>query len=176
MTNYTLTLNYQGECTDISIITEVVLGSTSQTQYTATFTELEEFSDYLFNITAVNQAGASPPVTLTATTLPTAPSGQVKNLVVSFSNSTFITIQWDRVDCIERNSVITGYVVNYGIGSLSVVVIVSGTNMREYTFSNLIPRTQYTFQVVPISNNGNGPSQAILVTTDSSTGVCSVFM
>ena len=91
-----------------------------------------------------------------------APSGPVQNLMVSSSNSTSVTIQWDRVECIERNSEITGYRVSYG----SVVETVS---MRQYTASGLVPRTEYTFQVLPVSGSvlGTVPSSQTTVTNIS---------
>ena len=166
MTSYTLTLDYRGECTDP--VPTVRVDDVSTTQYM--FSGLEQLSDYQLTITASNQAGDSPPGTLTATTLPTAPSNPVQNLMVSSSNSTSITIQWDRVECIERNSNITGYEVSYGVGTtFSTSRDIFGTDMRNFTASNLIPRTQYIFGVVPVSVSGNGRSRTVTQMTDSST-------
>ena len=79
--------------------------------------------------------------------------------MASSFNSTSVTIQWDRVTCVLRNSDITGYQISYD----GETVDVSGTDMREFTASGLIPRTQYTFTVTPISNSGMGTEVASVV-------------
>ena len=90
---------------------------------------------------------------------PTAPSGPVLNLVANSFNSTSVTITWDRVSCVQRNSDITGYQISYDGDSVNV----PGTDMREFTASGLIPRTQYTFLVTPLSNSGMGTQVASVV-------------
>ena len=166
VTNYTLNLSYKGECLNqTSMNTEVVLNGAGTSQYA--FTSLEEFSNYSFTIIASNPAGKSPAETLIVTTLPTVPSGPVKNLVISSSTSTSITIEWDMVECIDRNGEITGYTVKYGL----VTEVVSGTNQREFSAVGLIPSSHYTFQVTPNSNQGNGVlSESVQGMTSSSEG------
>ncbi len=81
-------------------------------------------------------------------------------------NSTSVTIQWDRVSCVQRNSDITGYQISYGYTVEGITldsVNVPGTDMREFTASGLIPRTQYTFLVTPLSNSGMGTQVASVV-------------
>ena len=76
-------------------------------------------------------------------------------------NHSSITVQWGRVSCIDRNSEITGYTVQYGqTGSTTnVMESVSGTSDsdRIFTASRLIPSTNYTFEVAAVSSEGTGP-------------------
>ncbi len=81
-------------------------------------------------------------------------------------NSTSVTIQWDRVSCVQRNSDITGYQISYGytVGGITLDnASIPGTDMREFTASGLIPRTRYRFLVTPLSNSGMGSQVASVV-------------
>ncbi len=106
----------------------------------------------------------------------TAPSGTVQNLVSSSTPST-VTLQWDRVSCFTRNSEITGYEVTFGPSSSSTRTTesITGTEMRTFTAISLIPRTQYTFQVTPLSDSGNGPSATVTSQTTLPPGTCNVL-
>ena len=156
---YTLDLDYQGECiysSENGHLPGLYLYAYPFNHWT--FHGLEEFSEYLITVTASNPISEILVWTQTVTTLPAAPSGPVQNLQVTSNTSTSITIQWDRVECLDRNSEITGYTVSYG----SVSDDVSGTDMREYTASGLIPRTRYSFIVTPISGTlFSGPLQVV---------------
>ncbi len=83
-----------------------------------------------------------------------------------------ITIQWDRVACIDKNSEIMGYRVTFGPTSTSArtTETVTGTDMREYTASGLIPRTQYMFTVTPFSASDDGESADVTRETTLPTG------
>ena len=105
----------------------------------------------------------------------TAPSGPPQSVIMSSVTSSSITVQWGRVNCIDRNSEITGYTVRYGqTGSTTTVMeSVSGTSDsdRMFTASGLIPRTSYTFEVAAVSSEGTGPfSSRITVMTSTPTG------
>jgi len=59
------------------------------------------------------------------------------------TSTTIISVQWDRVDCMQRNSDITGYVVSYGQRgneSDSETVTVMGTTpvLHIYTYADPI--------------------------------------
>ena len=79
--------------------------------------------------------------------------------MTSSVNPSSITVQWDCVDCIDRNSEITGYTVRYQNGGTTVMESVLGTSASDtvFTASGLIPRTSYTFEVAAVSNEGTGP-------------------
>ncbi len=79
-----------------------------------------------------------------------------------------VTLQWDRVPCLTRNSEITGYEVTFGLSSASFRI--NGTEMRTFTASRLIPRTEYTFQVTPLSDSGDGPFHTITSETTLPSG------
>ena len=53
-----------------------------------------------------------------------------------------------------------GYRVTFGPTSTSArtTETVTGTDMRTFTASDLIPRTQYTFEIIPFSETGDGES------------------
>ena len=97
--------------------------------------------------------------------------------MMSSVTSSSITVQWGRVSCIDRNSVITGYTVRYGqTGSTTTVMeSVSGTSFsdRMFTASGLIALTDYTFEVAAVSSEGTGPfSTGTVVKTSGSTFMC----
>ncbi len=172
VTRYTLDLDYRGDCPEHTSNTQMNFNGDITTFKFGLFPPLLEFSDYQLTITATNNAGTSSPVLETATTLPAAPSDRVQNLAINTSRSSpiSITIQWDRVPCIDRNSNITGYTVVYT--PPTTITAVSGTDTREFTFP-VFPRTLYSFQVTPTSGSGSGPgSQLITHTTDPATGMC----
>ena len=88
-------------------------------------------------------------ITLACRLLP-AP-GAVQSLRTASVDVTNITIQWDRVDCRERNGPISSYLVFHFLTSTPSrrFVIVPGTDDSDRMFSvtGLPPRTSYTFQV-----------------------------
>lgn len=69
--NYTVSLGYQGECTDFSppTLTRNLSGGVREFTFGLT-SPLAEFSDYLFTIMAINGVGSSPLTSMTVTTLP----------------------------------------------------------------------------------------------------------
>ena len=77
-------------------------------------------------------------------------------------NSTSITISWDRVACLERNSEITGYILTYSTATATSgqtfenAVNISGTGPenRVFTVSELLPQTDYIFTVRAVNSDG----------------------
>jgi len=87
-------------------------------------------------------------------------------------SSTNITIAWDAVNCAERNSNITGYVVHFTPPSTSGNdrVMVSGTGDAGgmVTIDGLTPYTQYSIQVAAVNSDGSiGLATASLSVTTS---------
>jgi len=72
---------------------------------------------------------------------------------------TSITIAWDAVNCIERNGIVTGYVVRFTPPSTSGnnTVMVSGTGGAGgmVTIDGLDPSTQYSIQVAAVNSDGD---------------------
>ena len=95
----------------------------------------------------------------------TAPTAS-PTIISATSTSTTLTVQWDEVDCIDRNGDITGY---------SVRAVTSGENdrvetvdNREVTINGLTPSTVYIVSVAAVNSMGTGPYSGVIVqSTDS---------
>ena len=68
-----------------------------------------------------------------------------------------ISVQWERVDCIDRNSDITGYMVSYGRNGNSETRTVMGTADRTYTVMGLNASTEYFVMVAAMNSDATGP-------------------
>ena len=82
----------------------------------------------------------------------TAPNGAPQSINVTFSDFTNITIQWDRVACLQRNGEVNQYRIIYYPTSNSddnTISLVNGTGYTDRMFIavGLLPRTRYTFEV-----------------------------
>ena len=89
------------------------------------------------------------------------PSGAPTS-VSATSTSNSITVQWEPVDCIDSNGVITGYSVRYGEEGTTEVV--SG---NETTITGLESSTTYSIQVAAVNSAGTGVySDPITAETD----------
>ena len=135
---------------------------------------VEEDSNYLITVSAVNSVTESNPSNTAFTTTaeagellfmhfsplktiikmspPCTAPGLVQSLNASSVNVTNITIQWDRVDCQERNGEIDSYRVVYyptlePSDRSARTVTGTGDSDRIFTFTGLPPRTSYTFEV-----------------------------
>ena len=94
-----------------------------------------------------------------------APSGMPKSFTTTTSNLTSITIQWDDVECTERNSDITGYIIKFGQTMINV-----SSDMRQFTATELFPSTAYMFEIAAVSSNGTGPFSNVSGSTLSPEG------
>jgi hypothetical protein len=79
------------------------------------------------------------------------------------SNLTSITINWDEVQCIDRNNDITGYVIKFNGRNTTVT-----TNTHQFIASQLFPSTTYMFQIAAINSNGTGDFGSINAATTTS--------
>ena len=107
------------------------------------------------------------------TPLVTAP-GHVQSLRATSVNVTNITIQWDRVDCQQRNGDTDGYRVVYYPTSNPFdrnAMTVSGVSdaNRIFTVTGLPPRTNYIFQVQAFNVVLDVRGEAAHVTVNTST-------
>ena len=85
---------------------------------------------------------------------------------------TNITIAWNSVNCTERNSNITGYVIRYtppsSGGIDSVTVAGTGDAGGRVTLDRLTPSTHYSIQVAAVNSDGAvGEFSAISVHTST---------
>ena len=151
-----------------------------------TLTGLEENSDFNINITAMNEAGSSPPARNTTKTSATSEfhiiyefysyviyvlAPTALGLMIS-SSPTSISLSWGEVPCADRNvDRITGYQIVYNTTSDNEIRGRGFQNdsTRMFTANRLIPRTNYTFEV-NVRHNGstilNGPPAIITGVTE----------
>ena len=96
---------------------------------------------------------------VTTCSLLVAPSGGPQSLRGVETTSTDVAIAWDAVNCIERNSIITGYVVRFTppsiSGNESVMVAGTGNAGGMVTIDGLTPSTQYSIQVAAVNSDGS---------------------
>ena len=89
-------------------------------------------------------------------------------------STTSITIAWDAVNCTERNSNITGYVVRYTPPSTSgndrVMVARTGDAGGMVTIDGLTPSTRYYIQVAAVNFNGSVGLAAASFSVNTSSG------
>ena len=92
-------------------------------------------------------------------------------VMATATGRTAISVQWERVDCIERNSDITGYMVSYGQrgNGDSETRTVMGTADRTYTVMGLNASTEYFVMVAAMNSDGaTGPfSNPVFIETPS---------
>jgi len=85
-----------------------------------------------------------------------------------------ISIDWNSVDCIERNSKITGYTLHYNFADGTATNTLLPANITTYTVTGLTPSTNYSVKMAAINSNGEiGPfTLPTLVKTLSLTSKC----
>ena len=90
-------------------------------------------------------------------------------------NSATILVQWDEVPCLDQNSIIAGYTVQYQFGDQSSSVSITVAN-RMASLTSLQPFTDYSIQVAAVnSNNDMGPlSTPITEHTPAASECCSI--
>ena len=98
-------------------------------------------------------------------------------IAVDFFTASSIAISWGRVECLQRNSEITGYRVEYGRTESNRparqlmemgVEDISGTEAanRRFMVTGLLPRRSYMFSVMAVNSEGQmGPPAEIIQTT-----------
>lgn len=176
------------ECNSIMKIFGPIKINNSTTEYTlsnSTNTPVEEDSVYSISLTAVNSVGQNETVVVRdivtkgagsyflctisnwiVVLYPSlAPSGAPQSIMMSSIDETSISIQWDNVECEQRNGEIEGYYVTYYPRESNTTgerfdITVFGTMESNRTFlaSELQPRTNYTFEVKAFRSNEVGPS------------------
>uniref|UniRef100_A0A1X7UTI1 Uncharacterized protein n=1 Tax=Amphimedon queenslandica TaxID=400682 RepID=A0A1X7UTI1_AMPQE len=110
------------------------------------------------------------------TTLFTAPTAPVSDIIFSSVESVSMTVSWDEVPCNGRNGPITGYYLTYTniTSNTSYTVNITGGDNRMYNLRGLIPYTNYTVSIIPYNYNMNGPArQELQLTGESIPGMIS---
>ena len=82
----------------------------------------------------------------------------MQSLNASFVSVTSITIQWDRVDCLERNGFTDGYRLVYyptlsSNDRIARNLVGTQSSHRMFSITGLSPRTSYTFEVQAANPN-----------------------
>ena len=103
----------------------------------------------------------------------------MQSLGVSSVNITGITIQWDRVNCLERNGHTDSYRIVYYPTSnpndqTARTLLATGDNERVFSINGLPPRTSYTFQVQASNSiiDMRGPPAFYTANTTAPQGRC----
>ncbi len=82
---------------------------------------------------------------------------------------TIITIEWNEVECADRNGDITSYSVRYGPSStpsldLSIETF-SNSNSRTFSVGEREVGTSYSFEVAAVNGHGIGPYITTIMVT-----------
>ena len=111
---------------------------------------------------------------LTFPTCFSAPTAAPQVVTASATGPKTISIDWNNVDCIERNSKITGYTLNYISSDGTATNTSFPANLTTYTVTGLTSSTNYSVKMAAINSNGEiGPfTLPILVKTLSLTSKC----
>ncbi len=87
---------------------------------------------------------------------------------------TTIIIEWNEVECADRNGDITSYSVRYGQPSTPslerTVETISDPNSRTFSVGALVIRTNYSFSVAASNRHGIGSYITNLFTTPVPSG------
>lgn len=104
--------------------------------------------------------------------LPAAPSATVQELSGVNSSSTSLIISWEPPPLDDRNGVIRGYNISYGISAEdpSTYSTMSTVNTR-IELTGLAKFTQYSVTVIAFTT-APGPSASVEVMTDSDRELC----
>ncbi len=82
---------------------------------------------------------------------------------------TTITIEWNEVECADRNGDITSYSVRYGPSptpsSDRSLETISDPNSRTFSVGGREIGTNYSFEVAAVNGHGIGPYSTIIVMT-----------
>jgi len=95
-----------------------------------------------------------------------APSGHPRALLAIEILSANVTLTWSEIDCLDRNGVITNYVIQYRREGASYVTVNTLSNSTTHVMTGLDSYTVYTFTVAGVNSISTGPfSDSITVRT-----------
>uniref|UniRef100_A0A1X7SM80 Fibronectin type-III domain-containing protein n=1 Tax=Amphimedon queenslandica TaxID=400682 RepID=A0A1X7SM80_AMPQE len=155
-------------------VCESSVTSNSETSVSSphTSTGIPPYSQCGFDLSGVYGAELAYLITnYLVTTLSTAPTAPVGDIIFSSVESVSMTVSWDEVPCNGRNGPITGYYLTYTniTSNTSYTVNITGGDNRMYNLTGLILYTNYTVSIIPYNYNMNGPArQEIQSTPDES--------
>ncbi|XP_064396510.1 phosphatidylinositol phosphatase PTPRQ-like isoform X2 [Halichondria panicea] len=162
ITRYTVTYSNETS-TDISMMvdyTEMVTGYIVD--------GLNEFTVYVFRVTATTAAGTGPEAVLNLTTAQDIPSAPPQMLNAAFIDSTALSVNWLPPPEQDQNGEILNYQLTYQVNgttdAIETMITVSGLNT---TIEGLEIFTLYLVSVRPQTVVGLGPTAVVVVRTDS---------
>ena len=105
----------------------------------------------------------------------TAPVGVPQKLNISSVHLTNITVQWDHVECSQRNGEIDGYRLIYfpsANSSDNESILINGSNSKTFTIVGLQPRMNYTLILEAVNSELSlfGPDAQETVITQNPDG------
>ncbi|XP_072021945.1 receptor-type tyrosine-protein phosphatase F-like isoform X2 [Amphiura filiformis] len=128
---------------------------------TISFCQVEDLTHgmgYTFEVKARNSEGFGLPAEQQVTTPEGKPKGAPTNVMAKHETDTnSITVTWDQPELMERNGVITKYMVLYYTETNPGEDISEETTDTKLVVMNPYPVTQYIFQVRAYTAVGNGP-------------------
>ena len=77
--------------------------------------------------------------------------------------ATNITVQWEPVNCIDRNGNITSYALRYRVQNTTLFQTLVVPKIYKAVLSNLEPSTSYEIEVAAVNNAGIGVYSNIAV-------------
>ena len=101
----------------------------------------------------------------------TGASSAPPQVSITGTGVTSISLEWDEVNCEDRNGEITSYSVRYEPSS-STPSQIAAAEGRALSIDGLLIHTSYSFRVAAVNGNGTGVySSAVIRTTAVPTGV-----
>ena len=145
---------------------------TGRSTTSVTLTNLEENTPYTITVRSDSSDGFSAPSdVVSVTTLSdgklciicersscynsTVPSSPPQSVMVTSVNPSSLRVSWQPPPEIDRNGVITGYVIEYTRSGINNTV--TATSGTTDTISALIPFVEYSVTVAAMTINGTGP-------------------
>ena len=87
------------------------------------------------------------------------PSDAPRNLRALVVAENSISIQWDEIECLDQNGIITRYDISLDGSPLA------STDARQFMLTGLSPSTNYTITVSGVNGAGSGPPSSIVTET-----------
>ena len=100
--------------------------------------------------------------------LHSGPSGPPQLLRATSATVSNITIQWEEVDCVQRNGHIISYLLSYMVGGETIELQLTN---KSFTAVGLQPYTSYTIVVKAVSFHQLGSPASIRVATGTPQGM-----
>ncbi|XP_072048542.1 receptor-type tyrosine-protein phosphatase F-like [Amphiura filiformis] len=122
---------------------------------------LQSHSTYQVYVYPMNDFGTGEERQLEDSTKDSAPSGKPEKLTVVEIGKTFLSYEWDQPQCGSRNGIISLYKYTLTPGEEGSI------DETSVNMTNLTPCTLFTFSILAINDQGEGPSRSVERATKS---------